>query len=1016
MKWLIVLLAIFFIVGSVTAGDLQSNSTSFTYNITPQMGTQTSYQMRFILSNVSGVAGYYAPDNIIYTNGSTRPDWMDINATDGSSNPLSFWIENGTQTAYNATAWVNAPTIDVGNISTGKWYFGNASQTTSTMNGLNTFPLFFDDCNSINTTQVTVTGTTAAGGICIVATDSVSNAISTVSSSFPANTTFRSRYQFYSGVNDKTTHGYYTATKYAKFDWAVINAGAWSYINKDTSGVSQTYTDSDVYKVREIKRNGTASLIFSVAGLADFVRTTQVPTGNMGAHFTYNTAGVGNPINIDWFLIRKSVITEPTTSVYSSTMPGGGVTIVPSFTVNTTIANAPVAVQFTDTSTGSPIQWNWSFDDGTYSTVQNPVHTFSAHAIYNVSLVASTASSNATSANTTLYFQRSAVTIGDSIARGLGFGRVYNIYTGVGWNESYRPSNDATAYESEMQFNHTPLTAWDWRYNMGWGGDTTTGVKTRWLRDGIGQGVYLADTIPNYTLDNKTPSVILLDVGINDITSSVPAATIKNNIWYCVNDANTRGIPIIVISIFPKATNTAAIQAINTWESAMFNGNASMPSVRWVDAYTFLDDGSGNIKVPYNNGDNVHISPTGYIDLTSKIYTENSDLFDANVIVADFIQTPNPSTVNQTVTLMDTSTDGPTTWNWTIDGSVTNTTQNAAYAFSTAGTHTIDLNVTNSTGSFSNITKMQTVVNVSGFTQQDLWQTPHFTITLNIKDSSNAPIPVVTVTDSNGQSYTTANGTAYFTEDAGAVVFYFAATGYTSKAMSYVVDEDATHTVQLATAPAAASQNTWWTPHTVQITLMDASYGFRLTDVAINATYNESAMPTEWVTQLYGIQSSPGADMVNKSLRLGGTTGSDGTLTTTMLGSLKYDIYLTSSAYGLNNYHVQAYPSDVMLNIYVATTGTILPTNKNSTYTGLNGTRVYITEPDIHNVSMCIDYIDTTGNTNYVNDTWMFQNNNTVFYTSNFTPGVALNTSCYTLPNVRGTAVWWGWNASRIVA
>ena len=35
-----------------------------------------------------------------------------------------------------------------------------------------------------------------------------------------------------------------------------------------------------------------------------------------------------------------------------------------------------MTVHFTDTSTGSPTMWNWSFGDGTFSTLQNPVHIY----------------------------------------------------------------------------------------------------------------------------------------------------------------------------------------------------------------------------------------------------------------------------------------------------------------------------------------------------------------------------------------------------------------------------------------------------------------------------------------------------------------------------------------------------------------------------------------------------------------------------------------------------------------
>ena len=43
-------------------------------------------------------------------------------------------------------------------------------------------------------------------------------------------------------------------------------------------------------------------------------------------------------------------------------------------------------VQFTDTSTGSPTSWKWSFGDGTSSTTKNPVHTYSKTGKYTVTL------------------------------------------------------------------------------------------------------------------------------------------------------------------------------------------------------------------------------------------------------------------------------------------------------------------------------------------------------------------------------------------------------------------------------------------------------------------------------------------------------------------------------------------------------------------------------------------------------------------------------------------------------
>ncbi len=70
---------------------------------------------------------------------------------------------------------------------------------------------------------------------------------------------------------------------------------------------------------------------------------------------------------------------------------------VANFTANVTFGVAPLAVQFTDTSIGTPTSWNWSFGDGFTSTFQNPAHTYSAVGNYTVALnVTYVGSSNTT--------------------------------------------------------------------------------------------------------------------------------------------------------------------------------------------------------------------------------------------------------------------------------------------------------------------------------------------------------------------------------------------------------------------------------------------------------------------------------------------------------------------------------------------------------------------------------------------------------------------------------------------
>ncbi len=85
--------------------------------------------------------------------------------------------------------------------------------------------------------------------------------------------------------------------------------------------------------------------------------------------------------------------TQTATPTPTGTTPTPTGTISPpapvaNFTANITSGLAPLAVQFTDASTGSLISWNWAFGDGTTSAEQSPGHTYTAAGNYTVSLTA----------------------------------------------------------------------------------------------------------------------------------------------------------------------------------------------------------------------------------------------------------------------------------------------------------------------------------------------------------------------------------------------------------------------------------------------------------------------------------------------------------------------------------------------------------------------------------------------------------------------------------------------------
>jgi PKD repeat protein len=96
---------------------------------------------------------------------------------------------------------------------------------------------------------------------------------------------------------------------------------------------------------------------------------------------------------------------------------GSGVSApVASFTATPTSGQAPLAVSFTDTSTGPPTSWLWNFGDGSTSTAQNPSHTYTSAGTYTVSLQATN------SAGTNTVTRPSLITVQSPSSGGVTFG------------------------------------------------------------------------------------------------------------------------------------------------------------------------------------------------------------------------------------------------------------------------------------------------------------------------------------------------------------------------------------------------------------------------------------------------------------------------------------------------------------------------------------------------------------------------------------------------------------------
>jgi PKD repeat protein len=143
------------------------------------------------------------------------------------------------------------------------------------------------------------------------------------------------------------------------------------------------------------------------APVANFTATVTGGTSPLLVQFTDLSSN--NPTSWQWsFGDGNTSTTENPAHTYSApgmynvtltaTSPVGGNTVTrvgyitvygANFTANVLSGNAPLNVQFNDTSVGAT-SWYWDFGDGTNSTLQNPVHQFANAWAYNVTLTITT--------------------------------------------------------------------------------------------------------------------------------------------------------------------------------------------------------------------------------------------------------------------------------------------------------------------------------------------------------------------------------------------------------------------------------------------------------------------------------------------------------------------------------------------------------------------------------------------------------------------------------------------------
>lgn len=159
------------------------------------------------------------------------------------------------------------------------------------------------------------------------------------------------------------------------------------------------------------------------------------------------------------------------------------------------------------------------------------------------------------------------------------------------------------------------------------------------------------------------------------------------------------------------------------------------------------------------------------------------------------------------------------------------------------------------------------------------------------------------------------------------------------------------------------------TPHNVKF-IVKSAWGNPISGVTVNATYEESSAPWDWVLAWIGILRNPRVDTQN--ITMSGHTGDDGSIDFLMVESIQYNI--TAQKTGVIDQRMLIYPKDDSYTIWASGGGV----NKSILYADnctnpLDLVKVSISAPQVNSTFgyINVSYFDkmnaTTSSTIYIN-------------------------------------------------
>jgi PKD repeat protein len=460
------------------------------------------------------------------------------------------------------------------------------------------------------------------------------------------------------------------------------------------------------------------------------------------ATHTYATAGTYNvslSITNPW---GTNTTTRPFTVISAP--------LVANFTNTTSkIGNSELTVQFKDISTGNPTSWLWAFGDGTTSLEQNPSHTYTnpgtTPKTYNVTLTVNNTDEGSTITKTEFvtvypplvaafdlvnwtYNAMDTVWFADQ-------SKGYNIER---WTWNFGDGTTSTfLYPGPTNVSHIYTAAGNYTVNLTIANPYGTNVSQPAVVR------VLSPLVANFTA-NRTAGNAQLPIQFNDTSTGDgingwswdfgdnTTASLQN----ATHIYSTAGIYNVTLTAYNNygnntTTRTSYISVLQP-PVAAFNGTPTLGNRQVNVQFNDLSTGEGITNWNWDFGDgNTSTSRNPlhlYTNLEAIPKTYNVTLtinntFEVNAttqtryitvyppLTAGFTATPTTGQAPLVVDFTDTSTGYDIIgWSWDFgDGSPMASLRNVSHTYTTAGTYTATLTVTNPAGQSAPATRTITV-------------------------------------------------------------------------------------------------------------------------------------------------------------------------------------------------------------------------------------------------------------------------------------------------------------------